>query len=170
MSKKRSAQEVLHRVRRLLVSGQVGEALAAGQGAVGQPLIVCHPRGDPHSWLVPLTRGDRLVGYLQLDRELVLIRQVSFQRRPDSLEGVPYAADWLDPDRVLRRAAEFAMPNEDLGKPVLTYDCLPDRVAWRVKARSPAGEIRDIMVAGSSVWERDESEDTDGCPEVPVRP
>jgi len=31
---------------------------------------------------------------------------------------------------------------------------IEDRLAWRVKARSAAGELRNIMVAPGSVWEQ----------------
>jgi len=168
MTEKRSPKDVLRRVRGMMAAGQLGEELMRQRGVVGTPLMVSQPRGGPHSWLVPVTIKHHMVGYLQLDCNLLLIRQVSFRRRSDSFEGVPDAADWLDPDRVLRRAAEFAMPNEDLGKPVLTYDRFPDRLAWRIKARSPAGTIRNIMVAGRSAWEQDDPEDTDEGPRARV--
>lgn len=167
MSEARSPREVLHRARELLDSVQVGDGSVRQRESLGTPLIVSHPSGAPYSWLVPVILENHLVGYLQLDLELEMIRYASFQRRPDSLEGVPEALDWLDPDRVLQRAAAVAAPNEDLGKPVLTYDRYPDRLAWRVKARSANGTIRNIMVAGGAAWEQADLGDMVGGPGDP---
>lgn len=163
-------QEVLREARRLMASGQVADEFARSDGTLGRPLAVSHPWGGTHSWLVPVTVGDRLIGYLQLNPRLELIRYSSFQRRPDSLEGVPEASEWLDPGRVLERAASVARSDEDLGRPVLTYDQYPDRLAWKVEARSAAGGVRNIMVTGSSAWEQVDLGDEIGGPPSGTEP
>lgn len=139
----------------------VGLLLSQGYGGhtwghtirVGSPLPIANPDGSLHSWFVPLQLGKVLVGFAQILGSLVPMRFSSFQRRPDSTEGCPDVADWIDPNRILERAREFADVNESLSDPVLTYDQVPSRIAWRVNAVSGSAKVRALYVVGSVVYE-----------------
>jgi hypothetical protein len=106
-----------------------------------------------HSWLVPMTIGSSLVGLLQLSSGLELLRFTMLQRSPGTLEGAPEMAAWLTPARVRSAARAIMRPSETPGETVLTYDQVPDRLAWRVEARSEDGSVRTIMVAGGVAYE-----------------
>lgn len=111
------------------------------------------PQRELHSWFVPVTIGDTLVGFLQLLPDLTLLRYSSFQRRDDSLEGCPSAESWIDIGDVRRRAGQHARRSEKAGTPFLTYDGAPSRLAWAVPLTSRDGATRTLFVAGTAVWE-----------------
>jgi len=145
-----------------MTTGMAGDAQERLQETLQRPLVVTKPSGDMHSWLVPLTIKDRLVGYLLLSERLELISHTSLRRRPGSLVGTPRIVDWLEPKQVQKRAASIARPDEKLSVPVLTYDQYPDRLAWRVEACSSEGSIRQIMVAGDIAYEQEDLKDSVG--------
>jgi hypothetical protein len=145
--------EVRERAQTLLAAGAVGDDYVQEHGRLEEPVSVREPGGGVHSWFVGVSAGDRLVGFLQLDRELTLLRYSSFQRRPGSLEGAPAKADWLDPGRIRKRAVEKLRPGEAAGDPYLTFDANPSRLAWAVPVVGAAGEGREIFVAGETVYE-----------------
>ncbi len=47
----------------------------------------------------------------------------------------------------------MARQGEQLSEPVLTYDGNPNRLAWKVEAKSSSGETRLLFVAGTAVYE-----------------
>jgi len=120
---------------------------------VGEPLAVMDPNGTQHSWFVPLEVGGKLAGFAQLLTSLVPMRVSSFQRRPLDYEHCPDVADWTDIHRIATRAASMARQGEQLSEPVLTYDGNPNRLAWKVEAKSSSGETRLLFVAGTAVYE-----------------
>jgi hypothetical protein len=163
----RKLRAVLRRAAGLVRAGVAGDPWVQLHGRLRDPMVVVHPWGDAQSWLVPVTSGDRMVGYVQLNPDLEFMRYVSFQRVRGSLDDTPLAADWLEIERIRERAAAFARPDEILDEPVLTYDQYPDRLAWRVMARSKDGATREIMVAGNTAYEPVRSGDVIGGPGNP---
>jgi hypothetical protein len=120
---------------------------------VGEPLAVMFPNGAQHSWFVPLVAGERLVGFAQLLTSLVPLRVSSFQRHPQDYDHCPDLADWIDLERIAARAASLARQGERLSAPTLSFDGNPDRLAWRVEAKSSSGKTRRLFVAGTAVYE-----------------
>jgi hypothetical protein len=144
--------QVRRRAESLLAAGAVGDAYVREHGRLEEPLSVCERGGGPHSWFVGVSAGDRLVGFLQLDRRLGLLRYSSFGREPSSSQGSPPRSDWLDPERIRRRAAENLGPGEAAGDPYLTFDVNPSRLVWAVPVVG-ADDGREIFVAGETVYE-----------------
>jgi hypothetical protein len=129
-------------------------ALTAGAAGVPgadrarlEPIPIVGPDAEPAGWFVGLVDGERLIGFIQLDADLVFHRAATF--------GGPgqAAADWLDPRRVLELAGPAMKPGERPGRPVLSYDAHPDRIGWIVPVTSAEGGTRRLMVAGTSVFE-----------------
>ncbi len=166
MADTQQAENALGRAGELLVRGVAGDDYLQTHGRLGRPLVILHPAGGMYSWFVPMTISRHLVGFMLLSPELEFLRFTVLQRRPGSLEGAPDAADWLAPERVLSAAARITRPDERLTDPVLTYDQVPDRLAWRVEARSPDGTTRRIMVAGGTAYEPKDLTDTIGGQET----
>jgi hypothetical protein len=122
---------------------------------VGEPLPVSYPQGGQHSWFVPLLLGTKLVGFAQILPSLVVLRVSSFCKHPHDSNACPDVADWIDVDRIHTKAASMARADEQLSQPVLSFDQVPDRIAWRVLATSSVtGSVpRVLFVAGSFVYE-----------------
>jgi hypothetical protein len=140
-----AAQRIREAARRLIASGAVGDDRARRPGAVGTPLPVRTASGELHSWFVPVATGERLAAFLQLLPDGTLMRFSSFATPPP-------AADWLDAKTVLRRARTGQRPGETPGRPFLTYDRNPDRLAWGVIFTDASGAERLVFVAGETVY------------------
>ena len=61
------------------------------------------------------------------------------------------ASEWTDPGRVLEHAKSKLELGEAPGSPVLTYDGVPDRLAWAVPVIGRRPGVA-LYVAGSAVW------------------
>lgn len=141
-----AAQRIREAARRLVASGAVGDDRARRPRAVGTPVPVRTQSGDLNSWFVPVAAdGGRLAAFLQLLPDGTLMRFSSFAVPPP-------AADWLDAKTVLRRARAAQRPGETPGRPFLTYDRNPDRLAWGVIFTDATGAERLVFVAGDAVY------------------
>lgn len=136
----------------LLASGQMADAWTASNGGVGEPLAVEHPKGQLHSWFVPVASGKRLLGFFEFAPDLTFHRYSSFQRHAAALEGCPEASVWLDPATVKRTAAKLAKSGEITGEPYFTYDTAPSKLAWAVPLISRSGAERLVFVAGEFAY------------------
>ena len=105
------------------------------------------PERDPAGWLVWLVADERLLGFVQLDADLVYRRYASFGER------APQAGEWLDPEAIAARVRPRLARGEEIEEQFLSYDVNPDRVAWIVRARGEGGR-RTFFVAGTEVSER----------------
>jgi hypothetical protein len=106
-----------------------------------------HPGGrEQVAWFVPVTVGEVLAGFFVLNLDNTMRRWSSFQRRAGALSGCPDAADWLSEQRIVARAVQAGAPGEP-GEPYLSYDTVPDRIAWAV----PFGS-RVVFVTGAASW------------------
>lgn len=129
----RAAAEALRR--------QVVADPAALQATIEDPIPVEAPTGELDSWFIALTAGEELLGFFQLEPDLVLHRYSAFDRRP-------LAADWLDRGAIRDRARTAAGGSDLLGEPTLSYLKNRDRLAWRVPVTNrPAA----IYVSGEHV-------------------
>lgn len=108
------------------------------------------------SWFVPLVAQDvkqeRLVAYLRFTPGHVLRGISSFLSQPSRLDSCPLAADWLDEHRIAARAQALGAPGEHAGAPMLSFDGVPDRLAWAVPLQGPGAASRWVFVAGTSAW------------------
>jgi hypothetical protein len=138
--------------KNLLRSGTIGSAQVVESGRIETPIEVQAPDGRLHSWFVPVTVGNQLVGFFQFLPDGTLMRFSSFQRRAGELTGCPAAADWLDPNRIQARAEIQRQPDETSSKPFLTYDRAPDRLVWAVPLTNARGEVRLVYVVGETVY------------------
>jgi hypothetical protein len=136
-------QTVRARAGRLLAPGGPAAGLLPRGGRVRTPIPVREPGGRLHSWFVPLTAAGRLAGFLQL---------LPVLRRPGQIEGCPEAGPWIDPAAVAERAAAHLRRGERAGRPYLTYDRHPARLAWAVPVTGPRGTARTVFVAGDHVY------------------
>lgn len=150
-------EEIIHKVHEEAVrrfrSGIAQNTMVNARGKVETPIRIIGPDEDTVSWFVGVTVEDKLVGFMQFDTELRLMRYSTFQRRPSSLDGCPLAKAWLDSSHVLSVARTKAEPGDELMEPFLSYDRHPTRVAWAVKAKDKDGKARTIYVTGNYVYE-----------------
>lgn len=116
------------------------------------PMAVHAPDMKIHSWFVPVTAENRIIGFFQFLEDGTYMRFSSFQRKPDKLTGCPEAADWLDPDRIQQHAEVQRRLDETSGTPFITYDRTPDRLVWAVPLTGPEGKVRLIYVAGKIAY------------------
>ncbi|MCP4304782.1 MAG: hypothetical protein GY788_07905 [bacterium] len=129
-----------------------GEGITSS-GRIGEPIRIIGPTGAPHGWFVPITDGEVLTGFVELEVDRQVRRSSTFQRRPGSLAGCPAAASWLDTDTIRRRAEAVLRPGDATRAPYLSYDRVPDRLAWAVSVVSADGGERTVYVAGEVAWE-----------------
>lgn len=166
-----AAAEVRQVAKELLRSGRFGGPTSAG-AEVLDPLAVQAPDGRLHAWFVPVARGEALIGFAELLPNLTMTRYSSFQRDPSSLEGCPPRAAWTHPPTVLATLEPYLRPGEVSGRPVLSFDRVPARLAWAVVVSATDGTSRTLYVAGSAVWEGASGghEDTVGGPGARSKP
>jgi len=143
------------------------------RGVVGRPVPVRAPAApgasaDPvpavGGWFVPVTSGERLVGFALVDvaptpprtdgtdvREPAarVRRWSTFQRHEGELESCPPALLWTDPTTITATAMAAAGAGEGArtGEPVLTWERTPEHLVWEVTV-----DGRPVHVAGSSAW------------------
>jgi hypothetical protein len=148
-----SPDDVVEVARHLLARPDMADALVMESGVVASAVPVLHPfERSQVAWFVPVTVGELLAGFFVLTTQLSLQRWSTFQRHRGTLDGCPDAADWLSPERIAARAVQSAGAGVSgvagvAGTPYLSYDTVPDRIAWIV----PVGEAA-IFVAGTTTW------------------
>lgn len=147
------AESVAQRALALIAGGEVGNALIRLSGKVGKALPVTSPKEELESWIVPVTVGDRLAGFIRFLPDLTMTGFSTFQCHEGSLEGCPESKTWLDEAFIQKRFAEQVRPGETAGRPFLTYDRYPDRLAWAVKLNAIEGPGRKLYLAGRALWE-----------------
>lgn len=143
---------------RLFRSGIAQNPFVQNLGLVERPIPVSGPESEIASWFVGITIEDRLVGFMQFDTDLRLMRYSTFQRQASSIEDCPKKKTWLDPAYIKERARSKASPEDKLSPPYLTYDRSPSRIVWAVKAENRNGHARTIYVAGDFVYLPSQSE------------
>lgn len=153
MSDSRAAARMRTLARRLLDDGAFGDEHVRRSGTIAEPLLVADARREPHSWLVGITDGDRLVSVFQFLTDGTVLRYSTYQRRPGDCSQCPLAADWLEAGTVRARASDSALKGEHVEDLWLTFDRSPDRVVWAAILQNSAGRTRTVFVAGSSVYE-----------------
>jgi hypothetical protein len=142
-----SPDRVLEVAQHLLARPDMADALVRKSGAVAPPVPMRHPfERSQFAWFVPVTVDHLLAGFFVLAMDLALRRWSTFQRHHDTLDGCPDSADWLSPERIADRAL-VAAGGGIAGTPYLSYDSVPERIAWIV----PVGEA-SIFVAGTATW------------------
>jgi len=141
-----------------LIDREVRRALAAGDAPMpaGAKLLPALPvrtlAGALQGWFVPLVAGDRLVAFLRFTPQHVLAGWSSFMRQSGHIAACPPAADWLDRPTIRSRAQALGAAGEDAGEPMLSFDGVPDRIAWAVPLRGAGATPRWVFVAGTSAW------------------
>ena len=121
-------------------------------GHIGKPIPLQTPTGTPHSWFIPVLIFERLSGFFQFTGSGEFMRYSSFCTRPGSFDNCPPADAWLSEEKIMKNARRVAHQDETLPPPFLSYDSSPERIVWIVRARSPDGKGREIMVAGDVVY------------------
>jgi hypothetical protein len=152
MSKSQQEEHIRERVEQLFAFPLIEDPKLLKLGRIGTPIRLFTPLGDMHSWFVPVLIVERLVGFFQLDSVGEFMRFSSFNTSPGVFDTCPSADNWLNRNRIIMTAKSMAHDNEILDKPFLSYDGSPERIAWIVKARSSAGECRNLMVTGDVVY------------------
>ena len=118
---------------------------------VGAPIPIEPPPGNPAAshpvgWFVPVTVDDLLAGFFVFDPDGALRRWSTFQHHADDLNNCPTAMSWTSPSAIIRTARRAGVPGEP-GTPYLSYDRVPDRIAWIVPFPTAA-----VYVAGTAYW------------------
>lgn len=136
--------------RALLDQGTLTGTWLRRRGTVATPVPVVNPEGRPESWFVPVVVGEAIAGYFRVTAGDWSWH--AFMRHEGSLTGCPPASLWLDPEGIRERARSLAAPDEAVGTPSLSYDGVPDRLAWAVPLHGPDGATRVVFVAGRAAW------------------
>lgn len=145
-------KHVFQKASEIFKDKRTEDLLINEKGKIGEPLPVIDPSGEVDSWFVPVTAGDKIIGFMQFDNKIKFLRYASFQRVPGSLQGCPRAALWLDTAEITAQAKKMTTPEETLSLPVLSYDNHRTRIVWALTAADKAGNKRTIYVAGSYVY------------------
>ncbi len=136
----------------LLSSGQVGDLPLRQSGQVGPPWLVSTPDREPHSWLIPVTAGDRFAAFFQFLLDGTLMRFSTFYRKPGVYKECPAVTEWFDLAGLRAKAANHCSPGEIPEEPFLTFDRSPDRLVWALPLRESSGRQRLFFVAGDTVY------------------
>ncbi|MHA2142899.1 MAG: hypothetical protein ACXADD_15545 [Candidatus Thorarchaeota archaeon] len=147
-------ERVHEEAKRLFESGITQDPLVDSKGAVIPPIPILDLNQELDSWFVAITADGRIAGFMQFNKELVLMRYSTFQRKASSLEGCPETASWLDQASILQTARTVVTDGELIEEPFLSYDKHPTRIAWAVSFRDRQGKFRTVFVAGSFAYER----------------
>lgn len=142
----RNAKTVLDHARALLARGLVGDEHLRSAARLGEPIPIVNAEGELHSWFVPVLLGKRMAGFMQLTTSLAFLRYAGWPEPSDP-------ALWLDAEAVTLRARDLLGPDAELSAPYLSFDVSPERVAWRVDAKTSQGERKTIFVAGKYSYE-----------------
>jgi len=144
------ADAVWASARSALVRPGVTDQLVRERGTVGAPIPIEHPERDaasgPVGWFIPVTIDDLLAGFFVFDPDGALRRWSTFQRHSGDLTGCPTAVSWTSASAIVRTARQAGVPG-DPDEPYLSYDRVPDRIAWIVPFPTAA-----VYVAGAAYW------------------
>jgi hypothetical protein len=157
MTEGTTAEAVARQAADRLASGVHTDDLLRAKGRVGAALPIVAERDGVAGWFAPVIVDDLIAGYFRADAALGDWRFSSFQRRQGTLDGCPPASLWLDRAEVTRRALAAARSGETAAEPVLSFDGVPDRIAWAVRLFDQEGGSRILFVAGRAVWAASES-------------
>ncbi len=152
LSEAEQAQSLSREAGKQLASAGLTGPFLRERAHPGAAIPIRDAHGVLHSWFVPVLVEDQLAGFFRVDPQGRDWSWSSFQRRPDTLAGCPAANLWLDLEAIRQRALSLAQPNEVAQTPQLSFDRIPDRLAWRVRLHAPSGEWRDLFVAGTAAW------------------
>jgi len=136
----------------MLKRGAVGDPQLTKSGQAGPPWLVSTPDHEPHSWLIPVTVGDRFAAFFQFLLDGTLMRFSMFYQRPGDYRKCPIVMEWFDLPGLREKAANHCWPGESAEEPFLTFDRSPDRVVWALPLRGPEGRIRLFFVAGDTIY------------------
>lgn len=157
-----TSKSLLERVHKkaitLFKSGIAQNPLVQDLGKVEKPIPIYGLKNEIVSWFVGITIKDRLVGFIQFDADLRLMRYSTFQRHASTLKDCPKKRTWLDPTYIMERARTKALPEDELSLPFLTYDRNLSRIVWAVAAKNKRGKVKTIFVAGDFVYLAEQSE------------
>ena len=152
LSEAEQAQSLSREAGKHLASAGLTGPFLRARAHPGAAIPIRDAHGVLHSWFVPVLVDVQLAGFFRVDPKGRHWSWSSFQRRPDTLAGCPAASLWLDLEAIRQRALSLAQPNEVAQTPQLSFDRIPDRLAWRVRLLAPSAESRDIFVVGTAVW------------------
>ena len=80
-------QKIHSLAKDLLKSNIAQDDFVTRKGVVNRPIPIIGPDGRKTSWYVGITIDAYLVGYLQFDTSLNLMRYSTFQRHPSSTDN-----------------------------------------------------------------------------------
>ena len=112
-------------------------------GNVQIPIPIYDVEGKIVSWFVGVTIRDRIVSFLQFDKNLRTMRYSTFLNKDSYVESCPKAFTWLDPKYIQEQARKKASPDDKLMQPFMTYDGSLSRIVWAVKVSRKAGSPKD---------------------------
>jgi hypothetical protein len=129
---------------------------AIHEGSLGEPMLVRDLSLRPSYWLVPIARGERVVGFARVLPTGQVAAVGTFCRDPARLEDCPRTVTGVTADEAEGRAAARvdAEAGERASPPVFVHDGPPGREAWLVRVSSPGRGERLIFVSSGTTYER----------------
>jgi hypothetical protein len=153
MPVERDVGRIQDRARQLLRDRMNAGTTVSRTGRVESPIPVRGPGRELRTWFVPVAEGEVLLGFLELQPDLTLLRYASFQRHEGSPDGCPTTKSWVDIAAIRQRVEGELRPGERVLDTFLSYDREPSRLAWTVQVDTPDGAGRTLFVAGDVIWE-----------------
>lgn len=121
-----------------------------------KPILIHSPEGNPTSWFIGITSGDRFVGFIQVNLTGTVEHLTSFMHADRSLNSCPSVDQWLDKETIMKAALQELknLKNVELSEPILSYDSVPSKIAWVIRVRRSGRVIRQIFVVGSYTYSK----------------
>src|SRR5262245_875798 len=116
------SKAAMRAVLALLEDSRTADEWTRRNAEVRTAIPVEAPKGVMHSWFVPVTHGERLLGFFELTPELDVRRYSSFQKREGDLESCPLLAEWVDATLIREKVLEYVGTGSVLGEPYLSFD------------------------------------------------
>jgi hypothetical protein len=132
-------------------------------GLLGEPVLVRDLSLHPSYWLIPIVRGEHVVGFVRVLPAGRVAAVGTFCRDPARLEDCPRTVTGIAAEEAERRAAARVdmEGGERARPPVFVHDGPPGRETWLVRITRPGRGERWIFVSSGLTYERPAGESRD---------
>ncbi|MCX9011956.1 MAG: UPF0228 family protein [Candidatus Methanoperedens sp.] len=127
---------------------------------LGDPVLVRTLEGEPSYWIVPVTFKDRIIGYIDVDKNKSIPRYGQFCEKPELLSACPSILVTPEEAAGMAKNITTKYPGANVSVPILVYDGDPGNAVWMLKVEEEGKIISRIYVTpvAGFVYERKEGE------------
>lgn len=128
------------------------EGTDSGQLQAAASLLIRTPEKKIHSVFTPLLLKGRILGYFIHDLTGAIQSHSKFGHIEQNGATGYQANNWLDPDHIKEVARSKLPPHAVINQVFLSFDKVPDRLAWRVESSVGHGTQIVVFVAGDYAY------------------